>query len=819
MSRGALYPRHQAAEFSSWAKNADDAYGDMLLRLVNRVRRRLSGTWWHQWIIVLIGIVVVAAMVLIAGSARGDAERHRQVQVLVERVRASSQQIDAITWEGLTDSFVSPQRPLAVDPTLVSRGFAAWGSLSATLNSLRSADAGGQTATLERDAGALYRAGLQAFTTFTSGDNKLTLQMEQTRVRPALAVLETDSERASHVQQKVADQASRRSGLAYLGSLVVGLVLLVLLGWRLHRLQRRALIADERRASERRSEKRVRALVEHASDAISVIGRDLSISWQSSSIERMLGHESQGLIGRRLTELVHPEDAPRMERQLAAGMRRPGTVTFGARFRHAEGDWRHLETIAENRLADPAVGGVVLSARDVTGRKAFEDELRHQAFHDALTGLANRALFEDRLAHALSGARRRGRAVGVLFLDLDDFKTINDSLGHASGDDLLRAVALRISAVLRSVDTAARMGGDEFAVLVEAMDDDNEAEVIAGRIFEELRPAFRIRGRDLTVTASAGLAMSDGALGLDELLRNADTAMYAAKERGKGTLQVFEQGMHRRVLERLELTGQLRRALEHGEFRLAYQPIVELESGRIVGTEALVRWAHPRRGVLAPGAFIALAEETGLIVPIGNWVLQSACAQAGRWHRALPGGPPIHVNVNVSTRQLYESGFPEIVAEALRSSGLDPRGLILEITESLLADDSDALIRRLENLKALGVRLAVDDFGTGYSALSRLRRFPIDILKIDRSFISGIGRDAGKAQLVRGIVNLGESLNLEVVAEGIEEHEEAGELRAMSLRFGQGYLFSRPVDGEKMWTLLRDRASLRAMQRVVSEPN
>jgi diguanylate cyclase (GGDEF)-like protein len=500
---------------------------------------------------------------------------------------------------------------------------------------------------------------------------------------------------------------------------------------------------------------------------------------------------------------VHPEDVTAVERHLVTAAGKPGTATLGARFRHADGSWRDLEVIADNRLSDPTVNGIVLSMRDVTHRKALEDELRHQAFHDALTGLANRALFEDRLAHALAGARRHRRPVAVLFLDLDDFKTINDSLGHVSGDDLLSAAAMRIGTIVRAADTAARLGGDEFAILVEIMDDDDDVEAIANRILEVLATPFDIAGRQLRVSASVGVAISDGSIDVQELLRNADTAMYAAKASGKNTLQMFEEGMHLRVLDRLELTGEMRIALESEQFVLEYQPIVELDTGKIRGAEALVRWEHPTRGRLEPMQFIGLAEETGLIVPLGEWILRTACGQAAKWTRRVSAQTPLQINVNVSTRQLHDPGFPAIVADVLSETGLEPGRLVLEITESLLPDDADATVAQLEQLKGVGVRIAVDDFGTGYSALSRLQRFPIDVVKIDRSFIEGMENDPGKVQLVQGIVNLGESLQLEIVAEGIEERAQADRLRGMRPSLAQGFLFSRPIRPEELTELLR----------------
>jgi diguanylate cyclase (GGDEF)-like protein/PAS domain S-box-containing protein len=601
--------------------------------------------------------------------------------------------------------------------------------------------------------------------------------------------------------RRVADSSSA-NWLAALGlSLGLGLLALARLMLSLQRSGRLTALESARRNFERQSEERLHALVEHSTDVVTVIGPDKLVTWQARSLERVLGFHPDVLLGRSLTTIVHEDDVALVERFLQASLERPGSRTINARFRHAHGGWRHIEAVADNRLSDPAVSGVVLNMRDITERKQLEDELRHQAFHDSLTGLANRALFEDRLAHAVALARRQVRGFAVLFLDLDDFKTINDSLGHARGDELLRAAASRIGSILRPSDTAARLGGDEFALLIEMVDSERDPQMIAGRILEALELPFPIAGRELRVTASVGVAIWSESTGVEELLRNADTAMYAAKADGKATIRSFEPKMHHRVLERLELTGELRTAIDSKQFELDYQPIVELESGELAGVEALVRWRHPDRAHISPTQFIGLAEETGLIVPLGLWILETACTQANRWLSAFPGRA-LQLSVNVSTRQLQEDDFVDAVADVLDRTGLPADLLALEIRESLLLGDRHEVIRQLEALKSLGVRIAVDDFGTGYSSLAHLRHFPIDILKIDRSVVEGIDEDQGKANLVRGIVNLGDSLLLDVIAEGIEQPEQVRQLREMQLPLGQGFLFHRPLSAAAVTQLL-----------------
>ncbi|HWF35112.1 MAG TPA: EAL domain-containing protein [Solirubrobacteraceae bacterium] len=761
-------------------------------------------TSWRQLALVVTGLTVAVAMVTITELARENADRHRRAQVLIETIRASSQQLNAIRDQALVDALAAHTARVPLTGPLIDSGLRVWRELTGALASLHSLERGPQSATLEHDTEALFMIGTRLLANGSGIALSTALHNENARFGPALSRLDDAAQGSANYERVVADQASANARLAFVVSLVLGLLALLVIVGRFQRLRRKAMVDAERRAIESRSEARLRALVENSTDVVSVIGADLIVQWQAASIERVLGYEADVIIGQPLTSIVHPDDVRLVERFLKASLGRDGTHTVSARFGHATGGWRTVETAVDNRVDDPAVAGLVLSMRDVTERKTLEDELRHQAFHDSLTGLANRALFEDRLSHAVAMAERRRRPFSVLFFDLDDFKTINDSLGHARGDELLRATANRIRDILRISDTPARLGGDEFAVLIEA--GESEARVAARRILEALAAPFVIDGRELRISASMGLALWGAGTTVEELLRNADMAMYAAKSDGKAAIRTFEPSMHRRVLERLELTGELRTALDERQFELDYQPIVELHSGRIVGVEALVRWQHPDRSRLAPDHFIGLAEETGLIVPLGRWVLETACAQARRWEVGFPD-QPLQLSVNVSTRQLHEPDFIGAVDEVLRTTGLTPELLAIEITEGLLLGDRDEVVARLEGLKALGLRVAVDDFGTGYSSLSHLRHFPIDILKIDKSFVEGIDRDPAKAKLVHGIVSLGDSLLLDVVAEGIEQQGQANEFTGMRLPLAQGFLFFPPMPGHEIAALLASQAA------------
>ncbi len=543
----------------------------------------------------------------------------------------------------------------------------------------------------------------------------------------------------------------------------------------------------------RQSEARFRSLVAHSSDLITVLDAKGIVTYQSPSIETVLGYSVDDVEGARFDRLVSPSDRPLLAQLLAAdSLGNSEGHTIECSVLHRDGTALRFEMQRTDLLNDEHVRGLVLNSRDISERKAFEDQLAHQAFHDPVTKLANRALFSDRVEHALMRASRNIPQIAVMFVDLDDFKTVNDSLGHAAGDEVLRAVGERLKGAVRPTDTVARFGGDEFAVLLDGVTGSEDAADAAARILRALDLPVEIEGKNVFPRASIGICLVGEELetpAAADLLRNADVAMYMAKRDSKGSYRVFESTMHERVVERLELRSDLQHALALDQLELHYQPVVRLAGREIIGVEALLRWNHPSRGTIPPNHFIPIAEETGLIIPIGRWVLESACREGVRLQQRFSRPEPLTMSVNLSVRQLQSETIVSDVREALAATGLPPACLVLEITESLMLVDTDFGIQQLHELKSLGVRLAMDDFGTGYSSLSYLSRFPVDILKMDRSFVGSGDNEA----LTSAIIALGDSLSLDVVAEGIELQEQATSLQARGCKIGQGYLFARPM--------------------------
>jgi diguanylate cyclase (GGDEF)-like protein/PAS domain S-box-containing protein len=565
-----------------------------------------------------------------------------------------------------------------------------------------------------------------------------------------------------------------------------------------------ATLADELR--QRKSQERFGGMIQNASEIIVLVDESGRITYGTPSLERELGLVTSELLGTPIADLLHPEESV-MAVALISGMARRSSQASSVvdwRLRHADGRYLFFEVLMSNLLDDSSVTGIVLTMRDVTQRRALEQQLTHQAFHDTLTGLPNRALFQDRVEHALTRAVRQGTTVAMAMVDLDDFKVVNDTRGHGVGDAMLCEVARRLEMALRSSTTIARLGGDEFAVLIEDLDDTSQARHLTERIMQPFHKPFILEGEGVLTSASVGVVLSGGsevALSFTELLRCADLALYAAKERGKGRVEMYHDDLHTQMVSRATQRSELSTAMQSKQFEMHYQPVVLIDTGEIVGSEALIRWRHPTRGLVMPAEFITMAEETGQIVELGQWVLDRACTQWRAW--ADQGYASHRLSVNVSARQLQEAGFADEVRSVLLRHDMRPAALVLELTESIFALDGPRILDQLTMIRDLGVRLAVDDFGTGYSSLSYLQQFQIDQVKVDKSFVDGLGSgNADDGALAKAIVSMAHSLRLEVVAEGIERVAQRDELWSMGCGLGQGYLYSRPVPPEELLRLL-----------------
>jgi diguanylate cyclase (GGDEF)-like protein/PAS domain S-box-containing protein len=573
---------------------------------------------------------------------------------------------------------------------------------------------------------------------------------------------------------------------------VVCLLALALAGWGLQHSRAREVHEEQRRGH-----RRLEAVVHHASDALLVIGDDDRITYATPSATPVFGADPTGWTSTQLLARFHPEDRDLTHRLLLESLVQDGNrpVRFETRLHDEVEGERHVEVVAVDRTRDPDVRGTVLTIRDTTDRVELERRLRHLAFHDALTGLANRELLQDRLVQALGRAARHQRPIAVLLCDLDDFKDVNDTHGHAVGDRLLTVVAERLRDAARATDTVARLGGDEFAILCEDLRGHRDALEIARRVLAATEEPVQIEGRQLRAGVSIGIAVDDGQRSGQDLLRDADIALYEAKADGKQRWSVHRRRMTERAQARLQLASDLARAVELGQIAVAFQPIVTLPEGRITGVESLARWEHPERGWVPPSEFIPLAEETGQIIPLGDIVMRTALETLRGW-LDRDGRLDLRIGVNVSARQVRDPDLPNRMAGWLAEYGIEPARVVLELTESVMLDEADDAIEVMQSLRELGLRFAVDDFGTGYSSLAYLRRLPVDIVKTDRAFVRELGRDAASADLVRAVIEMARSLRLDVVAEGVEHPEQRDLLVEMGCGFAQGYLFSRPVGAE-----------------------
>jgi PAS domain S-box-containing protein len=584
----------------------------------------------------------------------------------------------------------------------------------------------------------------------------------------------------------------------------------------LHRIRRRLAERDQL----------FQVITENAADMIAVIDSEGRRVYNSPAYEKVLGYSQEELKSTSSIEQVHPEDRPRVIEAAAKAQVTGRGERLEYRIRHKDGSWRILESTASViQGASGKVQSLVVVNRDISERKWAENRLAHNALHDALTNLPNRALFLDRVQHSLTLSQRHPRYLfAVLFIDIDQFKLLNDSLGHSAGDELLIQIGKRLSASLRGSDTIsrsglpeesesfsegglARLGGDEFTILLEDIRDSSDAIRVAERIQERLALPFEVNAHEVITSASIGIAFgAPSNTAAEELIRDAEIAMYRAKREGKAQSRVFDQGMHESAMRRLRLETELRQALELGEFRVHYQPIVSLQDDSVVGFEALSRWQRPG-GLVPPAEFIPVADETGVILPLNRALLRDACHQIRRWHADFASEPALRISVNITPKQFAQPDLTAQIAAVLKETGIAPQDVDVEITETIAMGDAERSARLLGELKALGVHLSIDDFGTGYSSLSRLQGFPVDTIKIDRAFVSKICEDAESSEIVRIIIMLAHNLGLSVVAEGVETTAQLEQLRSFGCEKAQGYLFSRPTDSDSISAFLHSRSS------------
>ncbi|MGC2239079.1 MAG: EAL domain-containing protein [Pyrinomonadaceae bacterium] len=568
----------------------------------------------------------------------------------------------------------------------------------------------------------------------------------------------------------------------------------------------------------RESEYKLRTLIENMSEGLLHLDRNDCIIFTNRRFCEMTGYREEELAGRNASELLLDEEGRKVVEKANQRRRQGISEDYELQLRTAKGKviWSLVGAVPTFDADGKTIGSMSVLT-DITDRKRAEEQLIHNALHDALTGLPNRALFLEHLKRAIGHSPRRKKTFAVLFLDFDGFKLINDSLGHMEGDALLKMIARRLESLLRGDDVVARLGGDEFTILLDDLTDSKDVFFIVERIKDILKEPFKLSGREVFISASIGIALRDAKYKTpEEMLRDADIAMYRAKSSGKGRHEIFNHEMHAQISNRLRLETELRLALERSEFAVFYQPIVQIDNNQLIGFEALVRWFHPERGQIMPGEFIPVAEETGLIIPLGEWILRESCRQVREWQQRFPLKDDLTISVNLSCKQFMQRDLAGRVAEILQETGLDARCLRLEVTESHVMENSEVAITIMNRLRSLGVQLSIDDFGTGYSSLSYLQRLPINYLKIDRSFINLMNSNHENGEIVRAIVMLAKNLNMQVIAEGIETEEQALKLINLDCPFGQGYFYSKPTDAMQAETIIEKVQPLHVLPNLIS---
>jgi diguanylate cyclase (GGDEF)-like protein/PAS domain S-box-containing protein len=754
-------------------------------------KQRDQSTSSHR-LALLSSFLVIALFIALMLSVRdqASADSGRETQGALSRIEIQVQELHGLAWLAIAAQEITP--------TGEARFLSSKNQLLIETSSLHLQTQGEPHNQFSPPVKSFVQAEDQQVELIKRGKVAEARRLDFEEVSQPLDILLHDLHQASEGEGHVVEATASRSRVELAVAVLLGTVCIAILFFR---FQRQKQLMGAKQIILQQSEERFRALTEKSADIVFITDAMGVINYMSPSIQPVLAFGDGTVRGRNLSDFVQPGDAPKLRSALE--MAEGETETVELRFQHADGRWLFFECIVRNLVNLENVNGIVFNAREITERKKAEEQLLFNASHDQLTGLPNRILFLNRLQTVVDRIRRQGQQMAaVLFVDVDDLKVVNDCLGHAAGDDLIIEIGSRLKTCMRSDGSVARMGGDEFTVLLEDITDPSDAIRVAQRIHAAVSQPLLILSQEVFKGVSIGIALASDDSSAESLVQNADMAMYRAKSKGKGRTELFDATMHEQVMGQLQLELRLGQALQNEEFELYYQPIVAIQSGLIEGFEALLRWKPADSNSVSPGVFIPIAERSGLIVHISRWVFTTACLEAVSWGRANPDAQPLYISINVSARHFSHAAFIGHVREALETSGIRPACVKIELTESVTMNDTPGTQRTMSELRALGVKLSIDDFGTGYSSLSYLRRFSVDTLKIDQSFVSAMEGNRENCAIVSTIVTLGQNLGLQIVAEGVETLGQLETLRSMGCDAAQGYFFSKPVTADAAKSLI-----------------
>jgi diguanylate cyclase (GGDEF)-like protein/PAS domain S-box-containing protein len=741
-------------------------------------------------IVTLVYFVLVSAIIIsLTLSYRNEASASRSIarQAALSRIGQLTQDIRSVAWLNIAGREVTSESEVKVRD--------AKRQLADNIALLRAHTYGDKSVDQLNQTLSYYLESVDSqWQLIRSGHSEEARRVDFEQISPETDLLQQEIHDAIAPESKSAANATTRWQLEAVTASFLALTAIVIAALRFRRRQQFMIVQQ---ASLQRSEDRFRTLTEKSADIVLITDSAGVIKYVSPSAKATLADDRSTLLGKSLADAVHPEDGRQLEQLLTVAKNQNLVLDF--RLQHSDGRWLDFECVIRNLLEHENINGLVLNAREITDRKKVQEQLIFSASHDQLTGLPNRVLFLDRLQVVIDRIHRhRQTTAGVLFVDVDEFKVVNDCLGHAAGDEFIVEVGNRLRGCMRSDGTVARIGGDEFTVLLEDIAEPSDAIRVAQRIQAAVASPFLLLGQEVCKSVSIGIALASSDDSAESVVQNADLAMYRAKAKGKARSELFDSTMHEQVMGQLQLEVRLRRGLQNQEFRLYYQPIVEVVTGLVEGFEALLRWKPTDSDLIPPGVFIPVAEQSGLIVPISDWVLTEACREALNWHHQYPDGPLLYVSINVSAKHFSHPGFIGHVRKALETTGIPPQCVKIELTESVAMNDAPSTEETMSQLRALGVKLSIDDFGTGYSSLSYLRRFPVDTLKIDQSFIAAMETERDNCAIVSTVVALGHNLGLQVVAEGVETLSQFQKLRTISCHAAQGYFFSKPVPSDSV---------------------